>query len=261
MDGIHICSLRSSSKGNATLVFSENTKVLVDCGISCKMALSALSDINVLPSEIDGIFVTHEHSDHIKGIELFSKRYDVPVFANSDTWSAMRQTLSGVSEGNVRIIEDEMVLIGDIKVCAFPIPHDAANPVGYTFYHKGEKVAVATDMGMISETVIKAIEGAKTVLLEANHDENLLLMGRYPDFLKRRIKSDKGHLCNDRAGEMAEYLMKNGTKSFILGHLSAENNNPHLAYVTVLEALKRSGEENKDFVLKMTYPDKTGEVV
>lgn len=261
MDGIHICSLRSSSKGNATLVFSENTKVLVDCGISCKMAVSALSDIGILPSEIDGIFVTHEHSDHIKGIELFSKRYDVPVFANADTWSAMRDILSGVSEGNVRIIEDEPVLIGDIKACAFPIPHDAANPVGYAFYRKGEKVAVATDMGTISETVVKAIEGAKTVLLEANHDENLLLMGRYPDFLKRRIKGDRGHLCNDRAGEMAEYLMKNGTKSFILGHLSAENNNPHLAYVTVLEILKRSGKENEDFVLKMTYPDKTGEVV
>ena len=262
MSNLHICSLRSSSKGNSTLVFSNTTKILVDCGISCRMTVSALSDIGVSPEEINAIFVTHEHSDHIKGIDLFSKKFDVPVYSNSATWSVMRPSLSGVSEENVKIIEDEGILIGDINICAFPIPHDAVNPVGYTFVSGSEKVSVATDMGTVNDYIFEALRGSDKVLLEANHDLNLLLMGHYPEPLKRRIKSDKGHLCNEKAAEMALSLLKCGTKKFLLGHLSQENNHPDLAYVTVREMLSSIGlGEGKDFILKMTYPDKTGEVL
>ncbi len=262
MSNLHMCALRSSSKGNSTLVFSDTTKILADCGISCKMAVSALSDIGVSPEEIDAIFVTHEHSDHIRGIELFSRKFNVPVYANSATWSKMRSTLSKVFEENVKIIEEDSVLIGDINVCAFPIPHDAVSPVGYTFVSGEEKVSVATDIGVVNEHIFKALQGSDKVLLEANHDLNLLSMGSYPEPLKRRIRGDKGHLCNEKAGEMALSLFKCGTKKFLLGHLSQENNHPDLAYVTVREILSGFGAgEGKDYTLKLTYPDKTGEII
>ncbi len=262
MSNLNICSLRSSSRGNSTIVFTEKTKILIDCGISCRMAVSALSDIGISPSEIDAVFVTHEHSDHTKGISLFSKKFNTPVYANSSTWSAMRESLSGVSEENVFIIEDESVKIGDINICAFPIPHDAVCPVGYTFVSGCEKVSIATDMGTINDRVVCALKGSDKVLLEANHDLNLLSIGSYPEPLKRRIKGDRGHLSNEKAGEVALSLLKSGTKKFLLGHLSEENNNPDLAYVTVKEILCSIGaREGIDFVLKMTSPEKTGEVI
>lgn len=262
MSNLHICSLRSSSRGNSTLVFTDSTKILVDCGISCKMAVSALSDIGVSPKAIDAIVVTHEHSDHIKGIDLFSKKFGVSVYANSATWSGMRSGLPGVLEENVRIIEEESVTIGDINVRAFPIPHDAANPVGYTFVAGGEKVSIATDMGTVNEGIFKALCGSDKVLIEANHDLNLLSMGAYPEMLKRRIRSDYGHLCNEAAGEFALALLRSGTRKFLLGHMSRENNNPDLAYVTVLEFLSRGGgSEGTDFTLGLTYFDKTSEVI
>ncbi len=262
MSNLHMCSLRSSSRGNSTLVFSNTTKILIDCGISCKMAVSALSDIGVSPSEIDAVFVTHEHSDHIKGIEVFSKKFGVPVYANSATWSKMRETLKGVAEENVKIIEEDCVTVGNINVCAFPIPHDAVNPVGYTLVSGNEKVSVATDIGKVDDNIVSALQGSDKVLLEANHDLNLLSMGAYPEPLKRRIKGDKGHLCNEKAGEMALDLLKSGTKKFLLGHLSPENNHPDLAYVTIQGILSSLGAViGKDYILKMAYPDKTGEII
>ena len=226
------------------------------------MTVSALSDIGVNPSEIDAVFVTHEHNDHIKGISLFSKKFGTPVYANSSTWSAMRENLGGVLEENVCIIEESPVTIGDIRICAFPISHDAVCPVGYTLVSGCEKVSVATDMGIIDDRVVDALRGSDKVLLEANHDLNLLSISSYPEALKRRIKGDKGHLCNDRAGEVALSLLESGTKKFLLGHLSQENNNPHLAYATVRETLCRLGaREGTDFILKMTYPEKISEVI
>ena len=262
MSGLNLCSLRSSSKGNSTLVFTEKTKILIDCGISCKMTVSALSDIGISPEEIDAVFVTHEHCDHIKGINLFSKKYNTPVYSNSATWSSMRESLGGVAEENVRIIEEEPVTVGDIRICAFPISHDAVCPVGYTMVSGCEKVSVATDMGIIDERAITALKGSDKILLEANHDLHLLSMGAYPENLKRRIKGDKGHLCNEKAGEVALTLLESGTKKFLLGHLSQENNNPHLAYATVREILCRMGaKEGTDFILKMTSPEKISEII
>ena len=174
----------------------------------------------------------------------------------------MRETLSGVLEKNVCIIEEEAVSVGNINICAFPISHDAVNPVGYTMVSEGEKVSVATDTGIINESMLSALCGSDKVMIEANHDLNLLAMGNYPDMLKRRIRSDKGHLCNEKAGELAVSLFKEGTKKFLLGHLSQENNHPDLAYVTVREKLLSCGaKEEIDFILKMTHPSKTGEIL
>lgn len=243
-------------------MFSETTKILIDCGISCKMAVSALCDAGICPEEINAVFVTHEHIDHIKGISLFSKKFNVPVYANSATWTSMRGILSGVSEDNVCIIEENAVMVGDINVCAFAISHDAVNPVGYTMVSGDEKVSVATDTGIISKTMFDALCGSDKVMIEANHDLNLLAMGRYPDMLKRRIRGDRGHLCNEKAGELALSLFKEGTKKFILGHLSEENNHPELAYVTVREMIASDGaKEGTDFVVKMSYPSRISEIL
>ncbi len=258
MSNLHMCALRSGSRGNSTLVFSNSVKILVDCGISCKMAVSALFDIGISPEEIDAIFVTHEHSDHIKGISVFSKKFGVPVYANSATWSYLRPILSGVAEENVKIIEEENILIGDINVCAFATSHDAVCPVGYTFVSGGEKASVATDMGVVSERVLNELRGSDKILLEANHDLSLLSIGPYPEPLKRRIKSDRGHLCNEAAKDVALSLLESGTKHFILGHMSQENNNPDLAYLTVSQPLAETGRE---FYLTLSYPDKTSAVI
>jgi phosphoribosyl 1,2-cyclic phosphodiesterase len=174
----------------------------------------------------------------------------------------MRESLSGVAEENVCIIEEEAVEIGDINICAFAISHDAANPVGYTLVSENEKVSVATDTGIISENMLLALCGSDKVMIEANHDPSLLAIGSYPEPLKRRIRGDKGHLCNEKAGELALCLMKEGTRKFILGHLSEENNHPDLAYVTVKEILCGCGaREGIDFEIRMAHPSRTGEII
>lgn len=237
-----IYPIRSSSKGNAIVVSGQSGKILTDCGISCKQLESGLSAAKINPGEIAGVLITHEHIDHIKGVGIFSRKYNVPIYANRQTWLAMRSVIGKVSEENIKVAETgSEIRIAGICAKSFPIPHDAAEPVGYCFGENGSKAAIATDMGEICETVFSEICGCETVLLEANYDQNMLDIGSYPYKLKRRIKSSSGHLCNTDAGEMAVCLAQSGTKNIILGHLSGENNYPHLAYQTVKNFLDAAG--------------------
>ncbi len=235
--------LKSGSKGNSCLVYTESTKILVDCGISGKAVKDSMSKVGISPEELDGIVVTHEHSDHIKGLGIMMRRYGIPVYANAPTWAAvMTNDLGKLNDEHIRIFEGtEPFSIGDIRVCPFRIPHDAACPVGYKFDDGREQSAVATDMGTLTEEVMENISGCKVVLLEANHDIDMLEAGKYPYPLKRRIKGRLGHLSNEDAGLGAELLATAGTESIILGHLSEENNYPQLAFETVKEALSRVG--------------------
>ncbi len=235
-------SLRSSSRGNAALVYAEDTKILVDCGVSGKVAASALADIDVKPEELSGIVVTHEHTDHIAGIGVMMRRYNLPVWANRKTWMAMSGQIGCVDESLIKIFDDNQSFeIGNIGVSPFSIPHDAACPVGYSFVRDNEKVSVATDIGELKKELFVALKGSNTVLLEANHDINMLEIGRYPLPLKRRIRGRLGHLSNDDAGKAAEFLVKLGTEKILLGHLSEENNYPELAMQTVMCVLKDAG--------------------
>lgn len=247
-------SLKSGSKGNASLVYTNNTKILVDCGISGKGVKSAMDEIGIDPSEINGIVITHEHNDHIKGVGVMMRRYNIPVFANSATWAAiMRNDLGKLNDENIKIFESvEPFSIGDIGVKPFKIPHDAAYPVGYCFDDGKKRAAVATDMGMLTEELFREIGGCSSVLIEANHDVSMLEVGPYPYPLKQRIKSNIGHLSNDDAAKAAEFLLKMGAEKIILGHLSEENNYPKLAYETVKLALEEIGARvNNDVMLSV----------
>lgn len=236
-------SLKSGSKGNASLVYTDNTKILVDCGISGRAVKAAMEGLGLSPDMLDAIVVTHEHNDHIRGIGVMMRRYGIPVYANSATWAEiMRNDLGRLNDDNIKIFEGtEPFAIGDIDISPFAIPHDAAYPVGYSFSDGHSRAAVATDMGMLTEEVFRAIGGCRDVLIEANHDINMLEMGPYPYSLKQRIRGKFGHLSNDDAAKAAELLVRMGAENIVLGHLSEENNYPGLAYETVKAGLLSAG--------------------
>lgn len=254
-----ILSLRSGSRGNASLVSGGNTKLLVDCGVSGKSVTSALADVDVYPEDISAIAVTHEHIDHIAGIGVMMRRYHIPVWANAATWTAMESQVGKIDKSLVNIFDnDSSFEIGEIGVKPFSIPHDAADPVGYSFMCGDEKVAVATDIGELRKDLFEAIRGSKTVLLESNHDVNMLEIGKYPPQLKRRIRGKLGHLSNDDAGRAAEFLVRLGTERIILGHLSEENNYPELARQTVICVLNDAGIKcGRDVLLGVALPQQT----
>ncbi len=223
--------LFSGSSGNATLVSSKEHALLVDAGVSGKRIVMALTESRKTISSIDGIFITHEHSDHIQSVGSLSRKYRIPVYANRATWEAMEPALGEIPSALCKIVEaGETALVGDIEVTPFSIPHDAASPMGYNFYIGGRKITVATDIGKMSEKLFLSLSGSAEILLESNYDTVLLQKGKYPPALKRRIAGEKGHLSNKEAAAVCARLASLGTKRIILGHLSLENNTPALAY-------------------------------
>ena len=257
-----LCSIRSGSKGNAILVWTESTKLMIDCGISGKMAECGMKEAGVSPQELTAILVTHEHKDHTGGVGILSRRYDVPVFANIKTWNAMAPDLGKMKPEHRQCFEHtESFSVGDIEITPFSIPHDAADPVGYCLEGDGKKLAIATDIGVLEEELFRAIKGSRTVLLESNHDLNMLDMGSYPLPLKQRIRSNKGHLSNDDAGKAAEFLVRMGVRQILLGHLSPENNYPLLAEKTVENSLVAAGiQPGKDMVLGIAPRDRISRI-
>lgn len=240
------------------MVSSGKTKILIDCGVSGKTITDCLNGAGISPDEISAVLITHEHSDHIKGVGIFSRKYNIPIYARRPTWEAMMPALGKIDESNIHIIQSEFDM-GDIRISPFDIPHDAASPVGYVFESGCDRAALATDMGEISDTVFNAIKGCRCVFLESNYDNNMLDMGKYPYELKRRIRSSMGHLCNDDAARFAVELAKSGTREIILGHLSCENNYPALAYHTVKNELTDAGVRvNDDVLLSVAQRNEAG---
>lgn len=234
----NFCSLYSGSSGNCLLVETSNTKILIDAGESSKKISSALSSLDIDPNEINAILVTHEHSDHVRGLGTFSKKYDIPVFANSKTWDAMPEQSSKICEKNMKKFTiEENFEIGDLKVHPFKIPHDAANPCGFNFTYNNKKISIATDIGHMTSNIIHKLEDSHFILLESNYDPEILKFSSYPYSLKQRIAGPNGHLPNSEAGKTISYLINSGLKEVMLGHLSKENNFPELAYKTVVEEL------------------------
>ncbi|MBK5241670.1 MBL fold metallo-hydrolase [Clostridium sp.] len=234
------CPLYSGSTGNSIFVASENTKILVDAGMPGKSIESALKHINQNPSDVDGIFITHEHSDHIKGAGIISRRYDIPIYANKNTWEAMENKIGNVKEHNIKVIYNNSVDIKDMHIINYNISHDAAEPIGYALYSGNKKACIATDLGYFSEEVKNIIKDADVILLESNHDVEMLKFGPYPYPLKRRILSDVGHLSNEACGNAIVEIMNNKQKHIVLGHLSKTNNYPELAYQTVVNILNEN---------------------
>jgi phosphoribosyl 1,2-cyclic phosphodiesterase len=260
---IKFCSLYSGSSGNSLFIATEETKILIDAGLSGKRIIEALRSIGENPSELSAILITHEHSDHTKGAGIISRKFDIPVYANENTWEAMESEISPINAKNKAYFNTGCEFtIGDVLINAFNIPHDAAEPVGYNFFINDKKITVATDIGHINKELLNFFEMSDLILLESNPDIEMLKVGPYPWHLKQRILGERGHLSNEMAGKVIAYLAGKGTKNFLLGHLSRENNFPELAYETVCNRLhEQCIKVNEDITLCVASRDKVGEVI
>ncbi len=239
MSVFKVAMLASGSKGNAALISAGARHFLVDVGISCRVLEGRLQALGLAPGDLDAVFITHEHTDHVKGLGSFLNKYAGPVYSSEKTWRAILARDSSVERRRCRLIGGALAC-GAVTVSAFPVPHDAVDPHGYTFLHAGGKCAYITDAGFVSEDVRQAAEGAETLILEANHDVEMLKRGSYPPQLKQRILSSRGHLSNEGAGWLLAQLQRLPETVF-LAHLSRENNRPEVALATVTAILKAHG--------------------
>lgn len=247
-------SIASGSSGNCICVGHEKTHVLIDAGISKKRIEEGLCHKNINPKDINGIFITHEHSDHTKGLGVFVRKYNIPIYGTRETLDYIRFQCNNISGtkgamGNidpdlfVEIEPDKKCILGDLVINPFNIYHDALHPVGYRIESDNKSVAVATDMGHFDDYIINNLKNLDAVLIEANHDIRMLETGSYPYPLKQRILSDTGHLCNEMCGRLIDLILSNKMKKIALGHLSHENNLPALAYESVRNEINLSDSE------------------
>ncbi len=248
------CSLFSSSSGNSTFLSSGKTNILIDAGVSAKRLKTALQTREIDPSSLAGIFITHEHSDHISGVRVLAGAYNIPVYATEGTLIYMQE--NGVINGKFpfEVIPYEGIEMGDMFIKPFATPHDSKESCGYRIeLPHSIKAAVATDIGKITDNIKENLIGCDLVMLESNHDVGMLQNGPYPYVLKRRILSDRGHLSNIACGEMAAELVSKGTARLYLGHLSEENNFPDLAFQTSLAAIteKTGAVCGRDYILEV----------
>ena len=233
---MRLCSIASGSSGNCIYVGSDSTHLLIDTGISKKRIDEGLKELEIKGDEIDGILITHEHSDHIQGLGVFSRKYEVPVYATPGTIDGILSYsgLGRLPDGLLHQIHtDEPFVLGDITVNPFVISHDANEPSGYRMECGGKSVAVATDLGKYDDYTVEHLKNLDAVLLEANHDIHMLEVGGYPYYLKQRILGEKGHLSNELSGQLLCDILHDNLKHIVLGHLSKENNYARLAYETV----------------------------
>lgn len=239
------CTLFSGSSGNVVYLGTERGAILIDCGMSGRQVLDALCAAGLNPAGIKALLITHEHSDHVKGAGILSRKLHLPIYATEGTWAGMEGTLGEIDARHRIVIgAGESFFLNDLEIASFPIPHDGNEPVGYRVFTRGASVAVATDLGYFSTEVENAVTGADVVLLESNHDPDMLRQNpHYPARLKTRILGKKGHLSNDSGAEAAVRLAQSGTRHLLLGHLSSENNTPDLAYRTTHAALSGAGAE------------------
>lgn len=263
---MRLATVASGSSGNCIYVGSDNTHVLVDAGISKKRTEEALHSCDIDLKDISAIMITHEHIDHINGLGVISRKYSIPIMATSLTVRAIQQNkkLGAISpELFVKITPDEQFHIGDLDICPFRISHDAVEPVAYRIQCSGQSVAVATDMGKYDDYTVSNLKGLDAIVLEANHDVNMLLAGDYPYYLKQRILGDRGHLSNEASGRLLDEILHDNLKYIALGHLSKENNYEELAYQTVTTEITLSDSCYKadDFNIMVAKRDACSELL
>ena len=257
------CPLFSGSSGNASFVEGGGVRILVDAGLSGKTICQALESIGILPETIQGILITHEHSDHIKAAGILSRKYRIPVYANALTWEAMMKHVQPIAPHlQVTFETNESFYIGNMCIHPFSVPHDAAQAVGYRIDCEGRSIGIATDMGYIKKAVFDVLSGCDLVLLESNFDPELLQDNpKYRQSLKNRILGRRGHLSNENCAFFIQRLYETGVRNFVLGHLSKDNNTPALAHRTVTNFLMEKGiQVGKDLQVNMSWRDKVGQV-
>lgn len=259
---MRLCSIASGSSGNCIYVGSEATHLLIDTGISGKRVEGGLNELDLTGRDIDAIFVTHEHSDHISGLGVIARKYGIPIYATKGTIEAMKQYsgTKNLDESLFQIVEpDKKLTIKDLTVNPMRISHDAADPVGYRVAYGSKRIAVCTDLGTYNDYTVECLKGMNALLLEANHDVNMLQVGPYPYYLKQRILGDRGHLSNENSGRLLCRILHENLQAILLGHLSHENNLPELAYESVRMEINMSEVpfRDSDFDLRVA---KRGEV-
>ena len=254
-----MCTLASGSSGNCLLVRGGGSQVLVDAGISCRRIVTALRQLGVDPRALDGVLITHEHSDHIAGLATLTKQYRLPVYASRGTgWELCRRI--AFLEDLLRPFEPGAAFqAGELEAVSFPTPHDAAQSVGYVLSHGEKRAAVATDLGHVTPEVAQAVRGADLLVCEANHDVEWLQSGPYPYYLKARILGDRGHLSNEAGAELAWTAVEGGARTVVLAHLSHENNTPQRAREVVRALLERRGAAvGRDVILEVAPRSEAG---
>lgn len=263
---MRLCSIASGSSGNCIYIGTDNAHVIVDAGISGKKIGTGIEHLDIKPEELDGILITHEHSDHISGLGVMARRYGLPIYATGQTVNAIRNTKSiGKIPDQlfVPILPDRCFCIKDMQVCPVSIYHDAVDPVAYRFQSGKQSIGVLTDIGKFDNYIIESFQELDILLLEANHDIHMLQAGGYPYYLKQRILGDYGHLSNESSGRLLDCLLNDRLKHVILGHLSKENNYAQLAYETVRLEIDMSESQYRacDFELTVANRDSVSQPV
>lgn len=248
--------IASGSSGNCVYIGSGDTHILIDAGITRKKIEEGLNSIDLSIKDLSGIFITHEHIDHIKGIGVISRKEGIPIYATSGTIKGIKETssLGKVDESLLNSIEKDIpFVLKDLCIKPFSISHDAYDPCAYTVTNVNQKISVCTDLGKYDDYIVDNLKNSDIMLIEANHDINLLQVGSYPYYLKQRILGEKGHLCNEASGQLISKVLHPNLKKIILGHLSKENNYEKLAYETVKLEIDSSNNEfsAKDFELEV----------
>ena len=238
---LELCTLASGSSGNSLLVTDGRTHVLVDAGISCRRICTGLKELGVEPTELAGVLITHEHSDHISGLTTLTKQLKLPVYASPGTGRQLCYRIAFLEELLRPVAPGEGFSVGGLAIESFPTSHDAAESVGYALSAGGRKAAVVTDLGYVTGALLRGIPGAHLLVSEANHDVEWVQSGPYPYHLKARILGDRGHLSNEAGAELAWTAVEGGARTVVLAHLSHENNTPARAHEVVRGVLERRG--------------------
>lgn len=261
---IKICPLSSGSSGNSIFVHTGDAKILVDCGITGKCAEQQLEAIGVSPRELDAIIITHEHIDHISGAGVICRRYHLPIFATLGTWQAMIDSIGKIDVDLIRYIAADVPFkIKNATITPFKTSHDAAESIGLVFSDGKKCGAIATDLGTVDRHICDLLMKCSVLMIEANHDERMLISGPYPKKLKERILSDYGHLSNRMCGAFCAKLVREGdVRQIMLGHLSCDNNTPELAFSSVAASLEASGKiPGTDVALYIAQRNNAGEML
>lgn len=264
-----LCSIASGSSGNCVYVGSEATHLLVDAGISGKRIEEGLASLGLDGRDVDGVLITHEHSDHIAGLSVLARKYEIPIYATKGTIHAILENGKRGKQGQIdpelfqEIQEDQRFTVKDLTVNPMKISHDAAQPVAYRICYGSKRIGICTDLGTYNDYTVECLRGMDALLLEANHDVNMLQVGSYPYYLKQRILGERGHLSNENSGRLLCRVLHDGLKGIVLGHLSKENNLPELAYEAVRMEITLGDNPYKagDFRIMVAKRDEVSDVI
>ncbi|MBU9710901.1 MBL fold metallo-hydrolase [Evansella tamaricis] len=241
---LRVSVLASGSTGNSIYVETDDQCLLIDAGLSGKKMEQCFEQIKLSPSKLNGILVTHEHSDHVKGVGILARKYKLPIYANTRTWKAMENGLGKIPvEQKFHFETGVTKSFGNIDVESFGVSHDAAEPMFFTFHHNGRKLSIVTDTGYVSERIKGITKGSNSFVFESNHDMDMLRMGKYPWSVKRRILGDEGHVSNVDAAIALSEILTDDPVNVYLAHLSLDNNMKELARMTVHQTLEEKGYE------------------